>query len=49
MSDIKPRAGKLVFKGDKPKKRKRKEYAEGGGIEEESDPQGALRPPKLAE
>ena len=42
MSDIKPRGGKLVFKGDKPKKRKRKERAENDEGEEESDPQGVL-------
>jgi hypothetical protein len=49
MSDIKSRGGKLVFKGDKPKKRKRREHVEDGENEEENDPQGALWPPNLVE
>lgn len=42
MSDIKPRGGKLIFKGDKPKKRKRKERTAEDEKEDEGDPQCTL-------
>lgn len=40
MSEKKGKSNKLVFKGEKPKKRKRKERTDEDGEEEETDDQG---------